>query len=77
MTTNVQKYDKNVYLRVTEAQRCRVHSTMVVPVFGHDQSDRPVAVFELAQSDSDLAFPMVLSWLQQCLRVSLIVRSIR
>jgi hypothetical protein len=39
MCNNVQKYDKDVYLRVSEAQRCRVHSTLVMPVF--DGPPRP------------------------------------
>lgn len=33
MSHNVQRYDRQVYLRVSEAQRCRVHSTLVMPVF--------------------------------------------
>jgi hypothetical protein len=33
MSNNVQKYDKAVYLRASEALRCRVHSTLVMPVF--------------------------------------------
>ena len=59
MSHNVQKYDKQVYLRVSEAQRCRVHSTLVMPVFSDESGGRPVAVFELAQSDKDVAFPQV------------------
>lgn len=49
MSHNVQKYDKNVYLRVSEAQRCRVHSTLMVPVFGSNCRDKALAVFELVQ----------------------------
>lgn len=49
MSHNVQKYDKNVYLRVSEAQRCRVHSTLMVPVFGSGSRDKALAVFELVQ----------------------------
>ncbi|GBF98869.1 hypothetical protein Rsub_11473 [Raphidocelis subcapitata] len=33
MCNDLQKYDKEVYLRVSEAQRCRVQSTLVMPVF--------------------------------------------
>eukprot|EP00775_Hariotina_reticulata_P002477 gene2477-2781_t len=70
MSHNVQKYDKQVYLRVSEAQRCRVHSTLVMPVF--DAADetgggRPVAVFELVQADRDVAFPAVIAELRKCL----------
>lgn len=51
MSNDVQTYAKQVYLRVSEAQRCRVHSTLVVPVYGDGHSHRPVAVFELVQSE--------------------------
>jgi hypothetical protein len=39
MSHNVQKYDRQVYLRVSEAQRCRVHSTLVMPVFDVSKGD--------------------------------------
>eukprot|EP00877_Chromochloris_zofingiensis_P001109 jgi/Chrzof1/1099/Cz01g40030.t1 len=67
MSHNVQKYDKQVYLRVSEAQRCRVHSTLVMPVFDGDNRCKPLAVFELVQSDKDVVFPEVISWLRSCL----------
>lgn len=69
MSHDVQKYDKQVYLRVSEAQRCRVHSTLVVPIFDRDSTDKPLAIFELIQSDKDVAFPAVMQWLRQCLEV--------
>ncbi|GLC44355.1 hypothetical protein PLESTB_000478300 [Pleodorina starrii] len=68
MSHNVQKYDKQVYLRVSEAQRCRVHSTLMVPVFGSDSRDTPLAVFELVQGDRDVTFPAVLSQLTSSLQ---------
>lgn len=49
MTGDVQKYDKQVYLRATEAQRCKVRSVLVVPVFERNSSGRPLAVFEMVQ----------------------------
>lgn len=75
MSHNVQKYDKQVYLRVSEAQRCRVHSTLVMPVFDSGDGDvsglmaRPIAVFELVQADKDVAFPAVIAELRKCLLV--------
>lgn len=69
MSHNVQKYDKQVYLRVSEAQRCRVHSTLMVPIFGWDSRDTPFAVFELVQGDKDVTFPAVLSQLTASLQV--------
>ncbi|GIL73230.1 hypothetical protein Vretifemale_3457 [Volvox reticuliferus] len=68
MSHNVQKYDKQVYLRVSEAQRCRVHSTLMVPIFGSDSRDTPLAVFELVQGDRDVTFPAVLSHLTASLQ---------
>ncbi|GIL42749.1 hypothetical protein Vafri_148 [Volvox africanus] len=68
MSHNVQKYDKQVYLRVSEAQRCRVHSTLMVPIFGSDSRDTPLAVFELVQGDRDVTFPAVLSHLAASLQ---------
>lgn len=59
MTNNLQKYDKQVYLRVSEAQRCRVHSTLVMPVFAGRRRERPAAVFELVQSDREIDFQQV------------------
>ncbi len=70
MSHNVQKYDKQVYLRVSEAQRCRVHSTLMVPIFGSEARDSPLAVFELVQGDKDVTFPAVLSQLSSCLQAS-------
>jgi hypothetical protein len=73
MCNDVQKYDKQVYLRVTEAQRCRVHSTLVMPVF--DAADastgaqQPVAVFEVVQSGQSALFPEMLEWLSASLQV--------
>jgi nucleolar complex protein 2 len=72
MSHNVQKYDRQVYLRVSEAQRCRVHSTLVMPLFGAASAGpdaRPVAVFELVQADRDVAFPNVIAELRKCLKV--------
>eukprot|EP00210_Caulerpa_lentillifera_P008360 g7973.t1 len=33
MYLNVQQYDKSTYLRIKEAPACRIHSTMIIPVF--------------------------------------------
>jgi hypothetical protein len=67
MSHNVQKYDRQVYLRVSEAQRCRVHSTLVMPIFALESGDKPVAVFELAQSKQHASFPDVVGWLGEAL----------
>jgi hypothetical protein len=69
MSHNVQRYDKQIYLRVSEAQRCRVHSTLILPVFACESRSTPLAVFELVQGDRDVTFPVVLSQLTSALRV--------
>ncbi len=70
MSNDVQKYDKQVYLRVSEAQRCRVHSSLMVPLFeAAGARDRPLGVFELVQSDRDVAFPSLMQSLTECLEV--------
>jgi hypothetical protein len=69
MSLDVQHYDKQVYLRVSEARRCQVQSMLVVPIFGHDASGGTVAVFELIQNHCDGGFPAIMAQLQRCLEV--------
>ena len=59
-----------VYLRVSEAQRCRVHSTLFVPIFDKASPDVPLAVFELVQSEKEVVFPAIMTWLRQSLEAS-------
>lgn len=69
MSRDVQRYDRNVYLRVSEAQRCRVQSTLLVPVFAPEVSGRTVAVFEIVQSDRGTSFSKLMAWLERSLQV--------
>lgn len=69
MSNNLQKYDKQVYLRVSEAQRCRVHTTLVMPIFTSESRDSPVAVFELVQGEREVEFPSLTSVLRSSLKV--------
>lgn len=46
-----------------------MHSALMVPIFEKDNNDKPLAVFELVQSDKDVVFPAVMSWLRQHLEV--------
>jgi hypothetical protein len=55
MSHNVQSYDKQVYLRVSEAQRCRVHSTLVMPVFDGMLSPRGSASTRAAAAETAAA----------------------
>eukprot|EP01025_Chloroclados_australasicus_P036923 TRINITY_DN3758_c0_g1_i1.p1 TRINITY_DN3758_c0_g1~~TRINITY_DN3758_c0_g1_i1.p1 ORF type:complete len:720 (-),score=126.29 TRINITY_DN3758_c0_g1_i1:2945-5104(-) len=59
MCASVQVYQPRVYLRVEEAQKCNVNSTVVVPVFtvregGKDR--KAVAVFEVVHVDAQQSF---------------------
>eukprot|EP00210_Caulerpa_lentillifera_P002070 g1985.t1 len=54
--SNVQKYDKKIYLRVSEAQRCRVHSTVVLPFFEPSIPHRALGVIEVVTNDRNVAF---------------------
>ena len=67
---NVQTYDKSVYLRVQDAQRCRIHSTMLLPLYMTPQREHPFAVFEVCQSEKNVMFPSLVDLLQRCLEVS-------
>lgn len=66
---NVQTYDKSVYLRVQDAQRCRIHSTMLLPLYMTPQREHPFAVFEVCQSEKNVMFPSLVDLLQCCLEV--------
>ena len=66
---NVQTYNKSVYLRVQDAQRCRIHSTMLLPLYMTPQRDHPFAVFEVCQSEKNVMFPSLFDLLQRCLEV--------
>ncbi|KAK9909752.1 hypothetical protein WJX75_006919 [Coccomyxa subellipsoidea] len=64
---NVQTYNKSVYLRVSDAQRCRVHSTMLLPMYMEPQRDHPFAVFEVCQTEKNVLFPSLVDLFQRCL----------
>ena len=67
---NVQTYNKSVYLRVSDAQRCRVHSTMLLPMYMEAARDHPFAVFEVCQTEKNVLFPSLVDLFQRCLEVS-------
>jgi len=57
---DVQKYDKQIYLRVSEAQRCRVHSTVVIPFFEPAERHRALGVIEVVKNDKGVSFSQLL-----------------
>lgn len=70
MANNVQQYDKTQFLRVDEAQRCRIHSALFMPLYTSRARRHPFGVFEVVQADTDLLFPVLVQWLKCCLQVS-------
>ncbi|CAD7696414.1 unnamed protein product [Ostreobium quekettii] len=64
---DVQRYDKSVYLRVEEARRCLVRSTMVTPVY----AEREIAMVEVLHHATYVMFSEIISRLSRCLEVRL------
>ena len=69
MCGDVQKYDKQIYLRVSEAQRCRVHSTVVIPFFEPTQRHRALGVIEVVKNDKGVSFTSLLEKIVMALEV--------
>lgn len=67
MSCDLQKYQKQVYLRVQEAQRCSVHSTLLMPVFSSSQQSHPVAVLEIVKSSKEICFPELVDQISEAL----------
>ena len=67
MSHNLQRYDRSVYLRVAEAQRCRINSTLLMPVYASPDRAACAAVFEVALTEDDALFPALADWLRCCL----------
>ena len=63
----MQTYDKNVYLRVADAQRCKVAATMLMPLYETEQREHPFGVFEVCQSEKNVLFPSLVEMLRECL----------
>ena len=72
MCGDVQKYDKQIYLRVSEAQRCRVHSTVVIPFFEPAERHRALGVIEVVKNDKGVSFTQLLEDVIASLEVTLL-----
>ncbi|GMH39305.1 hypothetical protein BSKO_07203 [Bryopsis sp. KO-2023] len=68
MCSDVQKHGKSTFLRVDEAQRCSVHSTVVLPVFMSENPGKPVAVIEISHHEKDVQFATIISRMDECLK---------
>ncbi len=69
MSHDVQQYDVSVFHRAEEARRCRVHSSLFMPLFSSPAREHPLAVFEVAQMARDTFFPALVDGLVACLQV--------
>jgi hypothetical protein len=49
MSRNVQKYSREIYARASEALHCRVHATLMLPLFMEQSRRTPVGVLEVVQ----------------------------
>ena len=67
MSRNVQKYSKDVYLRASEAAQCRVHSTVVLPLFTAPDRRRSLGVVEVVQTQQDMSFSEIVATLARSL----------
>lgn len=56
MCNDLQRYHRQVYLRVNEAQRCSVHSTLVMPFFDSPARDQPIGVLEVVKNAKHVHF---------------------
>ena len=70
MSRNVQKYSKEVYLRASEAQQCRVHSTVVLPLFTAGDRGTSLGIIEVVQTRQDMSFEDIVIHLAQALEVT-------
>ncbi|GMH33670.1 hypothetical protein BSKO_01504 [Bryopsis sp. KO-2023] len=67
MCSDLQRYEKPVYLRVDEAQRCCVHSTVLMPFFESKSRDRPVGVIEVVKNAKNVCFSELVDQMSQAL----------
>jgi len=66
MCLDVQHYDKATYVRIKEAHLCRIHSTLVLPVFEID-SKKVSAVIELSHHDKSAEFVHIIDLVKRSL----------
>lgn len=64
----MQKYSKEVYLRANEAQQCRVHSTVVLPLFTSVDRTASLGVIEVVQTRQDMSFTEIVGTLARSLQ---------
>ena len=71
---NVRRCNVSIYLRVKDAQACRVSSTVLLPLFSDKLRQKPVAVLEVTQfNDSNTSYSAVFDWAQRHMEVLLLL----
>ena len=68
---NVQKYDREIYARSSEAVHCRIHSVLILPLFMEAACRTAVGVLEVVQTVQDMPFARLARTLSAVLRVPL------
>ena len=68
----MQKYSKEVYLRASEAQQCRVHSTVVLPLFTTAERKSSLGVVEVVQTRQDMSLAEIVGNLARSLEVRIL-----
>eukprot|EP00884_Botryococcus_braunii_P010423 jgi/Botrbrau1/19382/Bobra.0338s0012.1 len=66
-SNDVQQYDRTIYLRLQDALRCRVHSSIFMPLYDNELRHRPIAVFEACKGDN-ADFPGIIDALSMALK---------
>lgn len=69
MSRNVQKYDREIYARASEAAHCRIHATLMLPLFMESTCRSVVGVLEVVQTVQDMPFSRLARTLSAVLRV--------
>lgn len=70
MCCDLQRYERQIYLRVQEAQQCSVHSTMLLPIFKNKFQDNPLGVLEVVKTSKDVCFAELIDKISKALSVS-------
>lgn len=71
---DVQQCNVSIYLRVKDAQACRVSSTVLLPLFSDKVRKNPVAVLEVTQfHGGNTSYETVFDWARSHLEVMLIL----
>eukprot|EP00210_Caulerpa_lentillifera_P002873 g2743.t1 len=66
---DLQQSDKTTYLRIKEARVCRIHATMIMPVFLTPDRSSAAAVVEISHDDKSVEFNNVFQLFKESLEM--------